>query len=663
MQAVFLLRNKETEKSQSIVSKVLAEQPNHIETTALLAQILVSQGKTDAALNNVQAAIVARPKEKSLRFLKIALHRKLVQLPEAEQEYKNLIDLDPADNKLKYALAEFYVSSSQLDKAEQLLQQIITSDPENLEAKLALIKFLARFKSLEDADKTLEGYVKAAPKQYKLRFVLAELRQNQPDRARKIYQEIVDLDGTGNDGLEARVRLAQIAMQLTEKDRARQLVDEVLAEDDENKQALLIRSSLYLDENKAEQAIADLRIILGNDPQFEPALRLLAVAYLLNGDPVLAREALEKAVESNPKSIKSRTMLAGLLVKNNDIDAASQLLEDGLKLKPNDATSLALISNIYIKKKQWDRARKSANALLAVSKEPYKAHFLLGTIYQNQGSYDQAIGEYQQVLTEKPDNVVVLRRLIETYIARKQPERALDYLNKRISSNPDDANSVELIGEIRAWQNKLANAERSYQMAIKIDPKLVITYRQLARLYMQQKQPDKAISIYQQGLTVLPGQSDLLMELASLYQNSGEIDQAIATYKLALDHEPNSLYAANNYAALVADARNDRESLNNAMKVAERFKSTDQPAFLDTYGWLAYRLAQYNEAVPALEKAVQLAPDFPVFRYHLGMVYHAVDRDAAALRELAQAVESKGADFAGIKEARQLIEELKNKSG
>jgi Flp pilus assembly protein TadD len=94
------------------------------------------------------------------------------------------------------------------------------------------------------------------------------------------------------------------------------------------------------------------------------------------------------------------------------------------------------------------------------------------------------------------------------------------------------------------------------------------------------------------------------------------------------------------------------------MALVEQFKVSNQPAFLDTYGWLSYRLAKFDNAVPALEKAVELAPEFSVFRYHLGMAYHAVNRDAAALRELTQVIESKNVDFSGIDEARTLVDQL-----
>ena len=84
LQAILHLRSKENAKAQTIVSEILAAKPDHIEATSLWVQILVSQGKQDAALKSLQTAITVHPKDKSLRLLKISLHKKLNQFSEAE---------------------------------------------------------------------------------------------------------------------------------------------------------------------------------------------------------------------------------------------------------------------------------------------------------------------------------------------------------------------------------------------------------------------------------------------------------------------------------------------------------------------------------------------------------------------------------------------------
>ena len=151
---------------------------------------------------------------------------------------------------MKYALAEFYVSVEKIDEAETLLQKMIEKTPDEINPKLALIKLQTRFRTLEQADKTLERFVTEQPDQYKLQFLLAELRQGKPERARVLYNNIIEQDGTGNHGLEARVRLAQMAIKAKDKDQALLFAEQVLTEDNKNKQALLIRAALFLDAQK-----------------------------------------------------------------------------------------------------------------------------------------------------------------------------------------------------------------------------------------------------------------------------------------------------------------------------------------------------------------------------------------------------------------------------
>ena len=47
----------------------------------------------------------------------------------------------------------------------------------------------------------------------------------------------------------------------------------------------------------------------------------------------------------------------------------------------------------------------------------------------------------------------------------------------------------------------------------------------------------------------------------------------------------------------------------------------DNPALLDSLGWVLYQRGQYDEAQKALEKAIALSPGEPVILEHLGDVY------------------------------------------
>ena len=75
------------------------------------------------------------------------------------------------------------------------------------------------------------------------------------------------------------------------------------------------------------------------------------------------------------------------------------------------------------------------------------------------------------------------------------------------------------------------------------------------------------------------------------------------------------------------------------MTVARRLRGTKVAPFQDTYGWLAYRLGNHEEALEYLEPAAQAIANDPLVHYHLAMTYAALKRDAEALEQLKQAAD------------------------
>ena len=94
------------------------------------------------------------------------------------------------------------------------------------------------------------------------------------------------------------------------------------------------------------------------------------------------------------------------------------------------------------------------------------------------------------------------------------------------------------------------------------------------------------------------------------------------------------------------------------MELAEKLADSNQPALLDTLGWVHYRLGDYGEAVKVLTGVVEKAPDVPVFNYHLGMAYLKQGDKQEARTYLSKAVDKKYT-YTGVDEARKALASLK----
>ena len=107
----------------------------------------------------------------------------------------------------------------------------------------------------------------------------------------------------------------------------------------------------------------------------------------------------------------------------------------------------------------------------------------------------------------------------------------------------------------------------------------------------------------------------------------------------------------------MSDHRSDAASLDKAVELAVKLEKTEQPAFLDTAGWIYYRKGDYARAAEILKGVVEKAPEVPVFQYHLGMVYLKLGDKTAASEHLTRATDGEFS-YEGIEGARAALKDL-----
>ncbi len=179
----------------------------------------------------------------------------------------------------------------------------------------------------------------------------------------------------------------------------------------------------------------------------------------------------------------------------------------------------------------------------------------------------------------------------------------------------------------------------------------------LAGFYAGQGDLENAASTIEHGLNAAPQNINYTLGLAGVRERQKQFEDAIAIYEQAYEKNPDNLIVVNNLAALLSDHRDDEQSLARAKELASKLAETNQPALLDTLGWVHYRLGEYDQAAEVLSGVVEQAPDVPVFRYHLGMTYYKQGDNRAAKEILSKAVAEKY-NYGGVDEARRIYAEI-----
>jgi len=126
-----------------------------------------------------------------------------------------------------------------------------------------------------------------------------------------------------------------------------------------------------------------------------------------------------------------------------------------------------------------------------------------------------------------------------------------------------------------------------------------------------------------------------------------------------LKKEPNLWVAVNDLAFLLSEYGNSKKDLNRALELALRARKQrpDDPAVLDTLGWIYYKKGDASTALGLIENASGKNPTSPVINYHLGMTYQKLGKTAEAKEHLRKSLQKKE-DFLGREEAKKALGEV-----
>jgi tetratricopeptide (TPR) repeat protein len=101
-----------------------------------------------------------------------------------------------------------------------------------------------------------------------------------------------------------------------------------------------------------------------------------------------------------------------------------------------------------------------------------------------------------------------------------------------------------------------------------------------------------------------------------------------------INQNENDAGGRNDYAYILSERKNSsKEDFNYALQLAERAveMEPENAAFLDTIGWIYYKLETYQKAEEFIEKSLNYNEDNPVILEHLGDIYVKMNKTIEAI--------------------------------
>ena len=648
-------------------AEALAEElPDSVINRSIIIDNLLLENRPAEALDQIARAQESAPRERRFFQMRLAAEGRLEDDDAVETTLQEMIRTFPEDPSLPRSLMQFYASRGNLDGAERFLRDRIVSGQQDDSARVSLVQFVNEVRGQEAALEEATAFVEEGTNDDLFRSLAASLRYDlgQRDAAIRDLQDLVDNAEPGEQTNDIKASFARILDREGEGVQARAIVEEILETDPTHVGALILRSEWMIDADLLEEAISTLRTAQDQAPNNPEIFSRLADAYLRNGDRDLAGEMLALATEASNRAAPESLAFARFLISDDRFQPAETVLIDALRMAPQNADILAELGNVYIELREWDRANNVERVLRGLPGEAPRllADQLRLTVLRAQRRDDEAL-EFLRTLAESQEGYRGAEiAIVTTLLERGNIDDARSYLRRLLEDSPEDPSLRFLLATIESADGNLDQAEAGFRALIDEGAGGERVWLELIRTLNRAGETEEANEALEAGLSAIPEAPDLMWMRATFLERQHDFEAAIEIYEDLYERNTATSVIANNLASLLSTQREDAESLDRAARIARRLRGTEFPPYQDTYGWIQFRLGNYETALEYLRPAALGLPDDPLVQYHLGRTYAALDRPEEAIRQLDRALEIAGPDpREAFQIAREMLQELQNR--
>jgi len=438
---------------------------------------------------------------------------------------------------------------------------------------------------LEAAIEAARRWIELDPQRIEARQVIAAIyiRQNKPEEA---FNYLADLIRTTSlDDSEVFPPLLGILAREKNTNAVLEVSQRLAFEFPDRAYAQYLHGMLAAQNGRVEEGLRYLDRA-SDIEEIEGVHAARAKLLLRLGRPDEAVVSLRKAVDKHPDDQNLRLTYARLLVDVKQYEEARVQFEILHKASPDDPELLYTLGLLSLESQRLDDAERYMMMLVRLNQREGEAQYYLGRIYENRKEYEQAIEWYGKVHVGEYSFDARLR-IANMLGTLGRTDEAVEQLDAMLKGSQSDGSLVR----IYIAKGELLRAARRYQ---------------------------QAMDVYDTALEIVPGNSDLLYARALVAEKLGRIDLLEADIRTILKTEPDNAHALNALGFTLADQTDRYEEAYGYLKRAIEI-NPDDPAIIDSWGWVHYRMGKYDEAIRLLRKALSQFDDAEISA-HLGEV-------------------------------------------
>ena len=431
------------------------------------------------------------------------------------------------------------------------------------------------------------------------------------------FQDALELDPEASTII---VSMAESYWKLGKAKKSEELLFNALNINPKDNEAREILANQYIYQNKHDKAIEQYRVLAENAIE-EDAKYLIALAKLVLSQNNI-NESISlfiKAYEKDKSRIDILEEAANLSLRSRQLEKATNLYKQLIDIDNNNSYYLSTYIDLIVMSGDYDNGIVALKSLIEIEGETTERLSQLGILYYNTNRTVKAKPIFNKLISMDHFDATTMHFLSNIYIEQGILDSALIIANKIIDHHPSDPrgyldaaltelNNENPIGAIEILEpvNRTFNNEFSIQYL-------------LGSSYQQLEEYDKATVVLRQSLKIYPESRGARHTLAIASDALSYWNESDSLYEGLIESDTNDVQALNNYSYSLVE-RNIQ--LNKALAMAKKAIELEpnNAAYLDTIGWIYYKMDNVEKALSFIRKSVELDNNNAVVLEHLGDV-------------------------------------------
>ena len=431
------------------------------------------------------------------------------------------------------------------------------------------------------------------------------------------FQDALELDPEASTII---VSMAECYWKLGKAKKSEELLFNALNINPKDNEAREILANQYIYQNKHDKAIEQYRVLAENAVEGNTKYLIALAKLVLSQNNINESISLFiKAYEKDKSRIDILEEAANLSLRSRQLEKATNLYKQLIDIDNNNSYYLSTYIDLIVMSGDYDNGIVALKSLIDIEGETTERLSQLGILYYNTNRIVKAKPIFNKLLNMDHFDATTMHFLSNIYIEQGILDSALIIANKIIDHHPSDPrgyldaaltelNNENPIGAIEILEpvNRTFNNEFSIQYL-------------LGSSYQQLEEYDKATVVLRKSLKIYPESRGARHTLAIASDALSYWNESDSLYEGLIESDTNDVQALNNYSYSLVE-RNIQ--LNKALAMAKKAIELEpnNAAYLDTIGWIYYKMDNVEKALSFIRKSVELDNNNAVVLEHLGDV-------------------------------------------